>query len=81
MWNLTNDVTISAITRLSGRVLDGELALWRLAIVAVIVACVWLCSPARPHRPAAQNKDILREMSLPLEPEDDDNADQRGALS
>jgi hypothetical protein len=84
VWNLTNDVTIRAIAKLFGRVPDDELALWRLAIVAVILACVWLCSPAHRRRQAAQaaqNKDILHQMSLSLGPEDDDNPDRRGALS
>jgi hypothetical protein len=83
VWNLTNDVTISTIAKLSDRVPDGELAVWCLAIVAVISACAWLCSPTQRHRRAAQaarNKDILHRMSLPLEPEDDD-PDRRGALS
>jgi hypothetical protein len=83
VWNLTNDVTISTIAKLSGRVPNDELALWRLAIVAAILACVWLCSPAHRRRQAAQaaqNKDILHRMSLPLESEDDD-PDRRGALS
>jgi hypothetical protein len=55
--------------------------LWCLAIVAVAMACVCLCSPARRRRQAAraaQNKDILHQMSLPLEPEDDDNPKRRG---
>jgi hypothetical protein len=83
VWNLTNDVTIRTIAMLSGRVPDDELALWRLSIVAVIVACVWLCSPAHRRRQAAQaaqHTDILHRMSLPLEPEDD-NSDRQGALS
>jgi cytochrome c-type biogenesis protein CcmH/NrfF len=81
VWNLTNVITFSA---LSGHVGNAELTLWCLAIVAVALACVLLCSPARRRRQAAratQNKDILRQMSLPLEPEYDDNPERRGELS
>ncbi len=78
MRNLTNVITFNA---LSGHVGNGELTLWCLVIVAVALACVLLCSPARRRRQAAraaQNKDILHQMSLPLEPEDDDNPEAAG---
>jgi hypothetical protein len=81
VWNLTNNITFNA---LSSHVGNAELTLWCLAIVAVAMASVWLCSPAQRRRQAAraaQDKDILHQMSLPLEPEDDDNPERRGELS
>jgi hypothetical protein len=81
VWNLPHVITFSA---LSGHVGNGELTFWCLMIVALALACVWLCSPARRRRQAvraAQNKDVLHQMSLPLEPEDDDNPERRGELS